>query len=628
MLKFIPQKSCLSRALLLVATLSCTAAVTFPCAAVVAQQNPATSTYDAANLINSDNWTVLQPKVGSANLSTVRADGPNRHLARVLQVVVNTPAQIIYNIQLTQTIPMPVPTDHVLRYHFWAKSEEPHLLRAVIEQDSAPYPGIIGSDINLTPAWREYSFTADSTGIAANTYAARLQLGLQPGTVEFTDVEVQDLGIDPTIARDQAALTPAAIQRRIHEYRMADLTVRVIDRRGRPVPNTRIAVQMQRHAFLFGCNVFGLREIDASNASPADLQLQQAYRAQFAALFNYATLPFYWGAFEPQPGHPDFARLTWMAQWCRQHGITTKAHPLVWQQVYPDWAPNMPDQAIPLLHKRVDDIVDNMAGLTNYYDVINETISAPIYTPANGETAWVMRDGAAGVTSTVLGWARSAAKEQGASDDHFIVNDFTTDQNYVNLFQQLKARGSMPDAIGIQSHMHTGIWSMNNVWDTCERFSQFGVPIHFTETTVLSSLTPHALNYNGPDATDWPTTPDGETAQANYVAQFYTVLFSHPSVHAITWWDFSDQGAWLGAPAGLLRKDMSPKPAYTKLTDLIKHAWWTNASGTANNAGRYTVHAFYGDYLIRATDARGKIVTMSVSMPEASGPKNIILHLP
>ncbi len=622
------KRPCLVGTLLLVAALSGIAAITLPCAAAPSQPSSATAVTDAANLIDSDDWSVIQPKIGSANLSTVRAAGPEGHLARILQVAVNTPAQTIYNIQLTQTITAPVPANHLLRYQFWARSATPHLLRAVIEQDSAPYPGIIGSDIKLTSGWKAYSFTADSAGIAVNVDAARLQVGLQPGTVEFADVEVQDLGLDPTIARDQAALTPAAIQARIRQYRMANLKVRVVDNRGRPISNARVAVQMQRHAFLFGCNIFGLSDIDASNASTGELKLQQEYRSRFAALFNYATLPFYWGAFEPQPDHPDFAHLTWMAQWCEQHGIATKAHPLIWQQVYPAWASNTPDEAIPLLHKRVDDIVDNMSGLTNYYDVINETITAPTYTPANGETAWVARDGAAGVASTVLGWARSAAKAEGAPSDRFIVNDFTTDQNYVNLFQALKARGSLPDAIGIQSHMHAGTWSMNKVWDTCERFSQFGIPIHFTETTVLSNLTPHALDYSGPPATDWPSTPGGEAAQADYVAQFYTVLFSNPDVHAITWWDFSDRGAWLGAPAGLLRGDMSPKPAYERLTTLVKRDWWTDTSGTTGSTGGYTVHAFYGDYLIRVADAHGHTVTKRIAMPEASGAKTVTISMP
>ena len=68
---------------------------------------------------------------------------------------------------------------------------------------------------------------------------------------------------------------------------------------------------------------------------------------------------------------------------------------------------------------------------------------------------------------------------------------------------------------------------------------------------------------------DWPSTPEGEAYQAQEAARIYTLLFSHPAVEAITWWDFSDRQAWQHAPAGLLRSDMTPKPAYDELKKLL-----------------------------------------------------------
>ena len=50
------------------------------------------------------------------------------------------------------------------------------------------------------------------------------------------------------------------------------------------------------------------------------------------------------------------------------------------------------------------------------------------------------------------------------------------------------------------------------------------------------------------------------------------MIFSHPAVEAITWWDFSDRGAWQRAPAGFLRDDLSPKPAYERLQQPVKEA--------------------------------------------------------
>jgi hypothetical protein len=126
----------------------------------------------------------------------------------------------------------------------------------------------------------------------------------------------------------------------------------------------------------------------------------------------------------------------------------------------------------------------------------------------------------------------------------------------------------------------------------CERFAAFGKPLHFTETTVVS----------GPkQGSSWATTPEGERSQAEHVVEFYTVLFSHPAVEAITWWDFTDQNAWQGAPAGLVRNDMTPKPAYEQLLHLVKDKWWTKAQMQTGADAKTAFQGFLGDYEVEAT---------------------------
>ena len=72
-------------------------------------------------------------------------------------------------------------------------------------------------------------------------------------------------------------------------------------------------------------------------------------------------------------------------------------------------------------------------------------------------------------------------------------------------------------------------------------------------------------------------------------------------MEAITWWDLSDKDCWLGAPAGLLRKDMSPKPAYEALLRLVKKDWWTSPQMlTTDAAGKVRFHGFLGTYTITA----------------------------
>jgi hypothetical protein len=137
--------------------------------------------------------------------------------------------------------------------------------------------------------------------------------------------------------------------------------------------------------------------------------------------------------------------------------------------------------------------------------------------------------------------------------------------------------------------MHGGYWGPEKTWQICERFSRFGKPIHFTELTILS----------GPKtASGWQSTREGQQQQAEQATQLFRVLFSHPTVQAITWWDFSDQGAWQAAPAGLLRADMTPKPAYEQLKQLVKTQWWTRAQTTTSTDSTVQLRGFLGEYKV------------------------------
>lgn len=562
-----------------------------------------------ADLLAPGGWHLSVPPPGDAALQ--ETGGPNG--TEMLTVV--KPSEPFYLVQLVRDLPSAVPAGHRLELRFQARSATNNPIRVTVEQSAAPYAPTLEMTAKLTPLWQLFDVTGVSPGYGPNGLSAHLQVGQQAGTVEVRRVSVTDTGLDPALAAANAALAPAAIQARIRKYRMGLLTVRVVGPNGRPVPNAQVQITQTRHAFLFGCNIFGYDPTDTSAS-------QKAYRDQFAALFNYATLPFYWGAFEQTSGKPDYARLQAMADWCVAHNIAPKGHPLVWHQVWPSWAPNTPDAAIPLLHARVADLVPRYKDTIHYWDVVNEANSAAGQTPPNGESEWIKQGGPAAVVETALGWARAAGKGQ---TETFLYNDYDTGSANLALLTRLRQDGKLPDAIGLQSHMHGGVWPLTKVWTVCQNFSQFGKPIHFTETTVLSGPT-RVVDYKAPDPTDWNTDPVDEAAQADYVAQFYTVLFSHPSVQAITWWDLSDKNAWVNAPAGLLRRDMTPKPAYTRLLNLIHHAWWTDAVGTTDRRGILARRVFYGQYLLTAR-AGGTRRQMQVFFPEASGPRTVTLRL-
>ena len=198
-----------------------------------------------------------------------------------------------------------------------------------------------------------------------------------------------------------------------------------------------------------------------------------------------------------------------------------------------------------------------------------------------------------------------------------LINDYRVDPAYVRLIKQWTTRaGRQPfDVIGIQSHMHRGVWSNTKIWEVCQRFAPFDVPLHFTETTILSGRV-------GWEAArgdrSWSSTPEGERRQAEEVARCYTMLFSHPAVTAITWWDFSDRNAWQRAPAGLIRSDLSPKPAYDRLLDLVKKQWWTRVELQTDATGCARFRGFLGDYRLRVEDAKGHKAEVAAALRKDS----------
>ena len=188
-----------------------------------------------------------------------------------------------------------------------------------------------------------------------------------------------------------------------------------------------------------------------------------------------------------------------------------------------------------------------------------------------------------------------------------LVNDYRLGPDYYKILDNLRDNGKLLfNAVGIQSHMHGRVWPLHKVWETCDTYCKLGLPLHFTESTIVSGPR------QGPGENWGATTAEDEARQAELTVKFYTALFAHPAVQAITWWDFSDLGAWQGAPAGWLRRDMSPKPVYERLTSLIKGDWWTRTEGTTDARGEVKVRAFFGTHRITARLPGGQPVTKEV----------------
>ncbi|MFN2148402.1 MAG: endo-1,4-beta-xylanase, partial [Anaerolineales bacterium] len=322
---------------------------------------------------------------------------------------------------------------------------------------------------------------------------------------------------------------------------------------------------------------------------------------------------FYWARFEPQRGRPRTVQLKNAASWCSQRNLWVKGHPLCWHTLTADWllgmdVPEILQAQIARLRREVDDF----RGLIDAWDVINEAVIMPIFDKYdNGLTRLCKEMGRIEMIRALF-----AAARQTNPTALLLINDFDVSPAYDILVEGCLEAGIAIDAIGIQSHMHQGYWGVEKTLWILERFSRFDLPIHFTETTLLSGrlMPSEIIDLNDYQVHDWPTTPDGEERQAQETIRHYETLFAHPLVDGITWWDLCD-GGWLNAPAGLLRKDGSSKPVYDELCKRIKGEWWTGPiTSTTDQNGQVSFDGFQGDYELTTGGAR---CSFTLASPDA-----------
>jgi len=378
-------------------------------------------------------------------------------------------------------------------------------------------------------------------------------------------------------------------------HRKASARLRILNPDGTPAASQPINVKQISHQFLFGCGAFDAVAMMKTQDERQRDFLQERME-KWLRLFNYGTLPFYWGRYEPEEGKTAYDETMAAAKWLREKNVQVKGHPLCWHTACAPWLMQYSNEEI--LRRQLARIrrdVTAYKGVIELWDVINEVVIMPVFDKYDNAITRICKDmGRIRLVKEVF----AAAKE---SDPNavLLINDFNTSVSYEILLEGLLEAGVPIGAIGIQSHQHQGYWGLEKLNDVLARFSRFGLPIHFTENTLISGdiMPAHIVDLNDWQVSSWPSTPEGEERQAREIAEMYSVLFAHPMVEAITTWDFND-GCWLKAPSGFVREDNSEKPAYHALQKLIHEAWETHETLTTDSEGYVSFAGFKGDYLI------------------------------
>ncbi len=357
-----------------------------------------------------------------------------------------------------------------------------------------------------------------------------------------------------------------------------------------------VEVEQTKHEFKFGANIFMLDEFECDEKN-------KIYREKFPEIFNLATVPFYWRDNEPTMGNtrynadaPKIYRrpaTDLCVDYCLANGVEPKLHCLNYDTWSPDWVrPMSVDKQKYYLEKRFAEIAERYADKIPMIEVTNETLQG-------GYMKFFFED-------DFVEWSFKTADKY-FHNNHLIINDYRiwepqqTNRNYYFMqIERLLGQSVHLDSIGFQFHSFFPLanephaanarYNPASLNALMNNFAKLGKPQQITEMTIPA--------YGLSEEDEW--------VQAELTKNVYTNFFAHPNMEAIIYWNvvdgyaaFAPQGDMTKGEniyaGGLLRFDMSEKPVYKMLDQLINKEWHTSKTVKAQN-GKAIFRGFYGDY--------------------------------
>lgn len=422
----------------------------------------------------------------------------------------------------------------------------------------------------------------------------------------------------------QKEYTDKRVSEDIEKYRKGNAEIIVTDKRGKPIHNVEIKAKQKSHEFRFGANLFMLDEFETEEKN-------EKYKKHFADVFNMATLPFYWDATEPEKEKTRYDKdskklyrrppIDLCIEFCEKYGIEPREHALAYDRFFPKW----------LYEANVAQVKE---ALEKRYKEISERYADKIHTiEVTNEMEWVKGKTSFYDEPDFVKWCFKLAEEY-FPNNQLVINEHTglcwadrcraTDK-YYSYIEANMLKGARIDAIGMQYHLFNRreneydatrlTLNPESLYKHMDLYSNFGKPLQITEVTV--------------PAYSWAS--EDEEIQAEIIEKLYSIWFSHPNVEQIIYWNLVDGYAHVWDPdpekirasqgnmslgenyyyGGLLRFDLSPKPAYYAIKNLIQNVWHTEETLVTSEKGTCSFRGFYGEYELEF-DEDGKTMKKTV----------------
>ena len=539
----------------------------------------------------------------------------------------------------------PVSTgDHCLAV-FWAKANGEGKASLSI-QDNTTFATELYYNIPLDEDWLQYlvPFQA-SQNYGVNDLGMLLQVNWLDQEIEVGGMAILNYGSSVSLedlprklnnefygGYEADAPWRAEAAQRIEQIRKADLSVQVLGADLTPLENVSVEFNMVEHDFEFGTAV-AVQNI-AGNSLQNDtyedrlLDLDGEGHRFNSVVFENAVK---WDAWEEGWFGVTQADKVATLAWLQDRGFPVRGHTLIW----PSFG-NMPDDIVANQNDPnyiLDRVVEHVETILTYpgleggfkdWDVINEISilqdladamqGAPGY-PTGREIYLDILDKFYEADPNGVAYLNDYTVF-GAGSSPQLYADFKT------YLQEIVDAGSNFDGIGFQGHIGVYPTGIPEYYDILEDFSNtFGKRSKITEYDIK------------------PEVDDDLAAQ--YLRDFYTMTFSHPSMDGILMWGYWDGNHWFNN-APMFDEDWTLKPAGEAFLDLVFEEWWTEVDGSTDVNGLYATRGFKGTYEVVVgcpdgtytqtidvlTDTSLPIDCSTVSTNEAFSPQEVISIAP
>ena len=381
---------------------------------------------------------------------------------------------------------------------------------------------------------------------------------------------------------------------------------------GNPVPGAKIRLKQTDHEFMFGCNLFKLGDFETEKENAA-------YEKHFRKVFNNATIAFYWDTLEPVPGELRYEKgcrhisrrppTDVAVDWCLENNIRPKGHWMFCDNLVPSWLPKSPREMMVFLEKRIASLAERYGEKVTIWDAVNEAFS---------NNRWFTKHISWTVTPQDYVYEIfKLAEKYFPNYTELCYNDgnwvsyipYARDNSPVYLLaKNLQLRGARLGGLGIQYHMFGRLEDFvtdlqaRRYFDpyyhfkVLDQYGMLNIPIHMTETSF-------------PTFGELPR-KKAEKLQADMLHYFYRLWFSIPNMKSIVLWNFADNTAFGDEnrfQAGIIDKNLNPKPAYMELDRLIHEEWHTETMVETDADGIADWNGFYGKYDVEIMVGRIKI---------------------